>query len=403
MSTTFTMGCLLWAVAVSTPWPGGPESSIPITGASSDLSGATWNTSSQSLWVVRQNRTAWEFQWDATVGSFQQVDFVILPLSIGGDIEACAQVDHDQADELYTLDENDGLLSRVSNLGGSPAIDHQWLLSSTNNGFTMPAEVGGLGPEALEFVPDEHLLAAGFRYPDGSSFTGSVNGMGGLIFVGHQVDGLLHVFDVNPGVSDEFTNHGSFETAANEIAGLHFDRSSGLMYIWHNVGSNSLELSFLGSEDSLGTIDTWELYDSGMPSGNLEGIAMVSQDDCGQFGSDVDQRVLFFTRDGASPYLSACEAFPCSLEGACCITSGCTSVTLTDCSDAGGVWLGDGVSCDECSALCFGDLDDSGSVDVEDLLQLLAAFGVDDSGDCDGDGDTDVADLLLLIDGWGEC
>ena len=32
------------------------------------------------------------------------------------------------------------------------------------------------------------------------------------------------------------------------------------------------------------------------------------------------------------------------------------------------------------------DLDGDGDTDVSDLLSLLAAFGVDDSGDTDGDG-----------------
>ncbi len=99
--------------------------------------------------------------------------------------------------------------------------------------------------------------------------------MGGLIFVGHQIDGRLHVFDVNPDVSEDFINHGSFLTAASEIAGLEFDRTSGQMPIWHNVGSNSWEISLLSSDQLLGTLDTLELYDSGMPSGNFEGFAIV--------------------------------------------------------------------------------------------------------------------------------
>ena len=95
-------------------------------------------------------------------------------------------------------------------------------------------------------MPDAALLAAGFRFPDGSAFGGSTKGMGGLLFVGHQIEGRLHVFDVNPGVSDDFINHGSFLTSAGEIAGLHFDRTSALMFVWHNPSNvNSLEVSTL--------------------------------------------------------------------------------------------------------------------------------------------------------------
>ena len=39
--------------------------------------------------------------------------------------------------------------------------------------------------------------------------------------------------------------------------------------------------------------------------------------------------------------------------------------------------------------------------DVSDLLSLLAAFGVDDSGDTDGDGETNVTDLLNLLAAYG--
>ena len=47
------------------------------------------------------------------------------------------------------------------------------------------------------------------------------------------------------------------------------------------------------------------------------------------------------------------------------------------------------------------DLDGDGDTDVSDLLSLLAAYGVDDSGDTDGDGDTDVTDLLNLLAAYG--
>jgi hypothetical protein len=53
---------------------------------------------------------------------------------------------------------------------------------------------------------------------------------------------------------------------------------------------------------------------------------------------------------------------------------------------------------------CIGDLDDSGVVDVTDLLAVLAAWG--DSGspaDLNGDGDVDVDDMLLLLAAWGPC
>ena len=54
------------------------------------------------------------------------------------------------------------------------------------------------------------------------------------------------------------------------------------------------------------------------------------------------------------------------------------------------------------AAPCPGDLDGSGVVDVDDLMEVLSGwFGA--GGDADGDGDTDIDDMLLVIAAWGPC
>jgi hypothetical protein len=137
------------------------------------------------------------------------------------------------------------------------------------------------------------------------------------MFVGHQINGRLHVFDLNPDVSNDFVNHGSFLTSTSEIAGLHFDRTSAQMYLWHSPGGvNSLEVSTLASDTLLGTLDTLELYDSAMPAGNLEGIAVVSRSSCGELGALDAERSLFLTRDGGSPNLVYFDQHPCDCTGA---------------------------------------------------------------------------------------
>ena len=50
---------------------------------------------------------------------------------------------------------------------------------------------------------------------------------------------------------------------------------------------------------------------------------------------------------------------------------------------------------------CTGDIDGDGTVGVNDVLALIAAWG-GAGGDVDGDGNTDVNDLLLLLDHYGE-
>jgi len=327
--------------AAAEPWPGGSEIAIPISGATDDLSGATWNPQSESLWVMRQNRQVWEFAWNPVSTSFELVQTRVLPSGIGGDIEAIAQVDHAVFDEVYTLSENEGRIARVADADGSPSVLRVWNLEVTNNGHALPPETSGQGAEALEFVPDAALLAAGFRFPDGSAFSGSTLGMGGLVFVGHQIDGRLHVFDVNPAVSEDFVNHGSFLTSAPEIAGLHYDRTSALLFIWHNPSNvNSLEISPLSSDATLGTLDVEAIYDSAMPSGNLEGLAVVSRNQCGEFGSLPPERSLFLTRDGGSPNLVSFEQEPCDCTGSAnrdefeaCLASGSLNGGCT-CLDA---------------------------------------------------------------------
>ena len=55
---------------------------------------------------------------------------------------------------------------------------------------------------------------------------------------------------------------------------------------------------------------------------------------------------------------------------------------------------------------CIGDADDSGSVDIEDLLLVLGEYSTcteNCSGDLDDDGDVDIEDMLIVIGGWGPC
>ncbi len=59
----------------------------------------------------------------------------------------------------------------------------------------------------------------------------------------------------------------------------------------------------------------------------------------------------------------------------------------------------------EFSQQCPGDVDNNGSVDVLDLLDLLAAWGDCEgcAADVDHDGIVDVVDLLAILGSWGTC
>ncbi len=57
------------------------------------------------------------------------------------------------------------------------------------------------------------------------------------------------------------------------------------------------------------------------------------------------------------------------------------------------------LGCD--SQPCPGDLTGDGQRDFDDLLVVLAAYGVNGGGDIDGDGDTDFDDLVALLNVYG--
>ena len=53
---------------------------------------------------------------------------------------------------------------------------------------------------------------------------------------------------------------------------------------------------------------------------------------------------------------------------------------------------------------CDGDIDENGTVDVADILILIADWGSGTGpSDLNSDGTVDVADILILIAAWGEC
>jgi hypothetical protein len=52
---------------------------------------------------------------------------------------------------------------------------------------------------------------------------------------------------------------------------------------------------------------------------------------------------------------------------------------------------------------CPEDVNGDGSVNVTDVLALIANFGNSGEGDVDGNGVVDVTDLLAMMSAWGPC
>jgi hypothetical protein len=95
--------------------------------------------------------------------------------------------------------------------------------------------------------------------------------------------------------------------------------------------------------------------------------------------------------------------------GACCVgtNGGCLHVTETICLSGSGTFLGPNTVCSDggCEpSNCDGDADDSGVVDVGDLLIVIDQWGQTDSlADINQDGIVDVSDLLMIVGNWGPC
>jgi len=64
--------------------------------------------------------------------------------------------------------------------------------------------------------------------------------------------------------------------------------------------------------------------------------------------------------------------------GACCKDDACATLTPLQCADIEGEYAGDYTTCDniECQAACLGDADSNGEVNIDDILLVIARFGV---------------------------
>lgn len=234
-----------------------------------NMSGASWNPVTRSLWLANNYGRFFELVEDGS-GSFELAmndDGTEAEWYPGGDLEGICQVNYEDPC-VYLLDEDGWILEYDASQHDVVSLNRSWDIRA------YCPEVNGSGAEGIAFVPDEWLSRQGFRSGSGQLYT-SKNGMGGLIFVGHQAGGYVHVFDLNRG-NESYDYIGQFKTGRNEIAGLEFDRDAGKLYIWHNTGVNYLEVTELnsyvvGSDRRLRQIVEY----TGPRSGNLEGFAMA--------------------------------------------------------------------------------------------------------------------------------
>ena len=330
-----------------------------------DLSGASWNDSTRTLWLVRNGPNSGSSKMWAVVedgnGGFE-IDYrngLRGEWTGFGDLEGVTQADWSD-DVVYLVIEGQERIREydVSTYGTAT------LLNDWDTSPHLPLS-GNLGAEGIAFVPDAFLAGAGFVDANGSPYVSS-GGLGGLMFVGHQNGGNIYVFDLDRSTGT-FTFVGEYQTDYDETAGLEFDRSSGLLYVWHDELHDILSVLDLTSTEVTGmSYRQFNVVESyfGPSSSNYEGIALVSGADCRGGG-----RSLFMTiDDGGAFALAWYQEFSPGCEADTVFCAGDGTASSCPCGNLGGSGEGCANSTGGGALLATGG---SSSVSTDDLTFLL--------------------------------
>ncbi len=240
-----------------------------------DLSGLHFNPTNNRLYSVQGDGHLRVLLWNATNNTFSQ----IANKTIVGGPEGITQANL-YANEFYTIDENNYEIRRythTANFSTVTEFKHWNLLASPSP----MQDTGNTGPEGIVFIPDSFLIANGFVSQQTGQLYSSVKGLGGLFFVAHQEEGYIWVFDVNPNSNNDFAYVGKYQTNHTESCDLAFDRSTGLLYILHNIiGNNRLEVTDLstslnGSSRKFIPLKDYLITNPTGNNDNIEGFALT--------------------------------------------------------------------------------------------------------------------------------
>ena len=289
-----------------------------------DLSGLHFNAVNNRLYCVQGDGRLRVLQLNTATNSFTQ----LASKAITGGPEGITQGNLN-ANEFYTIDENNYEIRRYThsaNFSSVTLFKHWNLLASPSP----MQDTGNTGPEGIVFVPDSFLTASGFISQQSGQLYTSVKGLGGLFFVAHQDEGYVWVFDVNPNANDDFAYVGKYRTNRSESCDLSFDRSTGLLYILHNItGSNKIEVTNLssvvvsGNERKFTVTDEFAVADPNDGNENIEGFAMmpkcqtgtVSAWLCRDVESNEDDAILQDALRWFSPFNASGSCVPLAAAG----------------------------------------------------------------------------------------
>src|SRR6185436_15700554 len=283
-----SLGSFSSPASAVTPWPGETWSgstnltSLNPTAWASNLSGAYWNPATRRLWVCTNGPAKfWSLRENGAGG------FVIEREYAGtGDLEAICQIES-VSDRVLVVDEQARTIRSYRVSDGAALTT--WFLSTIT-------DWGNSGPEGIAFVPNAWLAQNGFVDGTGAPYLQSVhgaNGFGGIVFVAVQTSGWVYAFDLR--ADGTYTFVGRYLTSRTESCELTFDDSIGKMYVLHNIDTNVLEITSLGSAVSGGNRRLIPETEIQVPSGsNIEGFGLTPALGPGNTAGD---RWCFFTDD----------------------------------------------------------------------------------------------------------
>lgn len=282
--------------AAGITWPGRNAVTTFGTLADGNVSGLYFDGS--TLWAVQNNpATLYEVN---TSGVVTQMRTLVYPDGTGiPDGEDLTRAEAGSS-AMYVATERDNAVSMTNRLsvlrydtsapGSTLVATHEWNLTAD-----LPGVTPNFGLEAITWVPDSALVAAGFFDPHAGHLYNPAdypNHGTGLFFVGLETNGVIYVYALDHATSG-FTRITSIVTGDVTTKALYYDRDVG--YLWSYCGTacgNQATVMKLGSSIT-------SVHQVARPStmANLqnEGIAIAPESQC-----VAGQKSFWWTDDGAT-------------------------------------------------------------------------------------------------------
>ncbi|HET6148803.1 MAG TPA: lamin tail domain-containing protein [Polyangia bacterium] len=315
------------------PWPGANRVALvdSVGQFTGNLSGLCYDPATPAglsvLWAVQNGpSTLYRLLWNgvtwasATSDDWTAGKALHYPGGTGApDSEGVTRAEADSP-MVYVSTERDNDANTISRLsvlrfdtsapGPALSATHEWDLTAS-----LPVAGANLGLEAITWIPDRFLAAAGFvdestgRAYDPAAYP---NHGSGIFFVGLEANGAVYGFALDH-ADGGFQRVATFPGGQSSVMDLSFDRDTG--YLWaacdNTCGNRAAVLQIDGdpSSPARGRFGVSRFFDrpSTLPDVNNEGIAIAPESECTN-GS----KAFFWSDDGATAGNSLRrDAIPC--------------------------------------------------------------------------------------------